>query len=92
MNEVIRKGVQTKVLMLSATPVNNHFYDLKCQLELAYAGDYRHFDTLLDTESSINDIFRDCLLYTSASSWTQLESLLKSFGGETPSGPNLVRS
>lgn len=59
MNEVIRKGVQTKVLMLSATPVNNHFYDLKCQLELAYAGDYRHFDTLLDTESSINDIFRD---------------------------------
>lgn len=29
MNEVIRPGVKTKVLMLSATPVNNRFNDLK---------------------------------------------------------------
>ena len=28
MNQVIRQGVKTKVLMLSATPVNNHFTDL----------------------------------------------------------------
>lgn len=35
MNRVILDGVHTKVLMLSATPVNNRFLDLKNQLELA---------------------------------------------------------
>lgn len=39
LNKVIRKGVKTKVLMLSATPVNNRFTDLKNQLALAYEGD-----------------------------------------------------
>jgi len=39
MNKVIRAGVRTKVLMLSATPVNNRFNDLKNQLQLAYEGD-----------------------------------------------------
>ena len=39
LNRVIRKGVKTKVLMLSATPVNNGFSDLRHQLELAYEGD-----------------------------------------------------
>ena len=29
MRRVIRQGVKTKVLMLSATPVNNRFGDLK---------------------------------------------------------------
>lgn len=29
LNKVIRKGVKTKVLMLSATPVNNRFNDLR---------------------------------------------------------------
>ena len=38
MNKVIRAGVKTKVLMLSATPVNNRFNDLKNQLQLAYEG------------------------------------------------------
>lgn len=32
LNKVIRAGVRTKVLMLSATPVNNRFYDLRNQL------------------------------------------------------------
>src|SRR5690606_33010264 len=32
MNKVIRAGVKTKVLMLSATPVNNRFNDLRNQL------------------------------------------------------------
>ena len=58
MNRVIRAGVKTKVLMLSATPVNNRFNDLKNQLQLAYEGDVRHMDSLLNTESSIDDIFR----------------------------------
>lgn len=39
MNRVVREGVKTKVLMLSATPVNNRFTDLKNQLALAYEGD-----------------------------------------------------
>lgn len=39
MNKVIRAGVKTKVLMLSATPVNNRFTDLRNQLALAYEGD-----------------------------------------------------
>ena len=29
LNKVVRAGVKTKVLMLSATPVNNKFIDLK---------------------------------------------------------------
>ena len=37
-NKVIRAGVRTKVLMLSATPVNNRFSDLRNQLALAYEG------------------------------------------------------
>ena len=57
MNPVIRKGVKTKVLMLSATPVNTKFLDLKCQLELAYEGDASNIDPLLNTKRSINDIF-----------------------------------
>ncbi len=36
LNKVIKEGVKTKVLMLSATPVNNRFTDLKNQLKLAY--------------------------------------------------------
>lgn len=39
MNKVIRPGARTRVLMLSATPVNNRFYDLRNQLALAYEGD-----------------------------------------------------
>ena len=58
MNKVIRAGVKTKVLMLSATPVNNRFNDLKNQLQLAYEGDTKRMDALLSTNASIDDIFR----------------------------------
>lgn len=58
MNRVIRAGVKTKVLMLSATPVNNRFNDLRNQLQLAYEGDSKRMDALLDTNASIDDIFR----------------------------------
>ena len=57
MNKVIRSGVKTKVLMLSATPVNNRFNDLKNQLELAYEGQQENINDLLNTESSIETIF-----------------------------------
>lgn len=59
LNKVIRKGIKTKVLMLSATPVNNRFNDLKNQLQLAYEGDSRLIDEKLDTSRTIDDIFKN---------------------------------
>lgn len=59
LNKVIRKGVKTKVLMLSATPVNNRFNDLKNQLALAYEGNTNYIDEKLNTTRSIDDIFRN---------------------------------
>lgn len=58
MNRVIRSGVRTKVLMLSATPVNNRFVDLKNQLALAYEGDAGKINEKLNTSSPIDKIFR----------------------------------
>ena len=58
MNRVIKPGVKTKVLMLSATPVNNRFYDLRNQLALAYEGNPADFDEKLNTKSDIDTIFR----------------------------------
>lgn len=59
LNKVIRKGVKTKVLMLSATPVNNRFNDLKNQLSLAYEGNTDLIDDKLNTAKSIDDIFKN---------------------------------
>ena len=59
LKQVIRRGVKTKVLMLSATPVNNRFNDLKNQLQLAYEGDAALIDNKLDTEHPIDEIFRN---------------------------------
>ncbi|MCM1140496.1 MAG: SNF2-related protein [Muribaculum sp.] len=59
MNKVIRAGVKTKVLMLSATPVNNRFNDLRNQLQLAYEGESEKMDALLNTTTTIDKIFRD---------------------------------
>jgi len=58
MNKVIREGVKTKVLMLSATPVNNRFSDLKNQLALAYEGDSENLGKMLRGTRSIEEIFR----------------------------------
>ena len=58
MNEVIRAGVKTKVLMLSATPVNNHFSDLRNQLALAYEGQSDQLSKNLNVKTSIEEIFR----------------------------------
>lgn len=70
MNKVIRSGVKTKVLMLSATPVNNRFNDLKNQLQLAYEGKAENINDLLDTGKSIDSIFRDA--QTVYSKWAKL--------------------
>jgi hypothetical protein len=58
MNQVIRDGVKTKVLMLSATPVNNRFSDLRNQLALAYEGDSTQLNEKLGTGRDVNEIFR----------------------------------
>ena len=59
MNKVIREGVKTKVLMLSATPVNNRFTDLKNQLALAYEGNSEILSSKLKTNCSIEEIFSE---------------------------------
>ena len=59
LKQVLRKGVKTKVLMLSATPVNTRFNDLKNQLQLAYEGDSSLLDSKLKTSRSIDEIFRN---------------------------------
>lgn len=59
MNQVIRPGARTRVLMLSATPVNNRFYDLRNQLALAYEGDSAEWRDKLNTNRSVEEIFRN---------------------------------
>ena len=59
MKKVIRAGIKTKVLMLSATPVNNRFNDLKNQLALAYEGHTDYIDEKLNTNRNIDEIFRN---------------------------------
>ncbi|NTW64544.1 MAG: DEAD/DEAH box helicase family protein, partial [Chlorobiaceae bacterium] len=70
MNRVIREGVKTKVLMLSATPVNNRFNDLRNQLALAYEGDSESLNRQLRTSRSIEEIFRRA--QASFNQWSRL--------------------
>jgi hypothetical protein len=58
MNRIIKQGVKTKVLMLSATPVNNRFNDLKNQLALAYEGEPDSLSSKLKATRNIDQIFR----------------------------------
>ncbi|MBP1137313.1 SNF2 family DNA or RNA helicase [Arthrobacter sp. PvP023] len=59
MRRVIREGVKTKVLMLSATPVNNRFNDLKNQLQLAYEGESKNLAQHLNISTSVEKVFSD---------------------------------
>ena len=70
MNAVIKEGVKTKVLMLSATPVNNRFNDLRNQLALAYEGDQEILSKKLRTNKNIDEIFRRA--QASFNSWSNL--------------------
>lgn len=83
LNKVIRQGVKTKVLMLSATPVNNGFSDLRHQLELAYEGDPSLINDKLDTTKPIDIIFRSA--QAAFNKWSKLES-------EERTTENLLRS
>lgn len=44
MKEIIKKGVNTKVLLLSATPVNNKMNDIKNQIAFITEGNDKHFE------------------------------------------------
>ena len=70
MNKVIKEGVKTKVLMLSATPVNNRFADLRNQLALAYEGDSEILSKKLKTGKSVEEIFRGA--QTAFNNWAKL--------------------
>lgn len=71
MDKVIRAGVKTKVLMLSATPVNNRFTDLKNQLAIAYEGNSEFINEKLDTKKPIDEIFRQAQKAFNA--WSKLD-------------------
>lgn len=71
MDKVIRAGVKTKVLMLSATPVNNRFVDLKNQLAIAYEGDSENMNKQLNTTKTIEEIFKQS--QRAFNTWSKLE-------------------
>ena len=71
MEKVIRAGVKTKVLMLSATPVNNRFVDLKNQLAIAYEGNSESLDERLNTAKGLEDIFKQAQKAFNA--WSKLD-------------------
>lgn len=72
MKKIIKTGVKTKVLMLSATPVNNRFYDLRNQLALSYGEDPAELEDKLDTTKTINEIFRSAQKAFNA--WSKLDT------------------
>lgn len=82
MNKIISSGVKTKVLMLSATPVNNKFTDLRNQIALAYEGNSEILSQKLGTDKSIEEIFKQA--QRAFTNWSKLppegrttDSLLK---------------
>ncbi|OPJ62561.1 helicase-related protein [Clostridium oryzae] len=69
LNDVIKSGAETKVLMLSATPVNNRMNDLKNQINFITEGE----DNALEAEGipSVEKTLRKAQLIFNK--WTQLE-------------------
>lgn len=59
LHQVMQAGVKTKVLMLSATPVNNKFTDLKNQIALAYEGQTQVIDDHMEVSQSVDSILRN---------------------------------
>ncbi len=71
MKKVIKAGVKTKVLMLSATPVNINFTDLKNQLMIACEGDSENLDRTLKTKNPLDKVFQDA--NSAFGAWSTLE-------------------
>lgn len=70
--KVIKLGVNTKVLMLSATPININFTDLKNQLMIASGGNEYELSGKLKTNSSLNKIFQAA--NNAFKTWSEFES------------------
>lgn len=73
MDKIIRPGVKTKILMLSATPVNNRFVDLKNQLAIAYEGNSENINKKLNTNKTIEEIFKQAQKAFNA--WSKLDTV-----------------
>ena len=71
LRKVVKDGIETKVMMLSATPVNNRFNDLKNQLALAYEGNPEGIDEKLETSGSIEEVFKRA--QKSFNAWSSLD-------------------
>lgn len=72
LEKVIHQGVRTKVLMLSATPVNNRFRDLQNQLALAYEGNDEDWTGKLGLSTDIDNVFRNAQAVYGA--WSKLDA------------------
>jgi len=72
LRKVIKEGIETKVMMLSATPVNNRFNDLRNQLALAYEGNPENIDNKLGTTSGIDQIFKKT--QTAFNTWSKFDT------------------
>lgn len=70
LNDVIKAGVKTKLLMLSATPVNNRFTDLKNQLALAFEGETNIINSSLELDKSVDTILKNS--QTIFNEWSKL--------------------
>ena len=70
MEKVVKQGVRTKVLMLSATPVNNRFRDLRNQLALAYQGDPGAWSARLGLSCDVETVFRNA--QSAYTAWSKL--------------------
>lgn len=69
-NKVLKSGVKTKVLMLSATPVNNRFTDLKNQIAFCYGDDPEGFNKKLDTRHNVSEVLKQA--QRAYNDWTKL--------------------
>lgn len=69
--KIIKSGVNTKVLMLSATPVNIDFTDLKNQLMIASGGEEYELSGKLKASSPLSKIFQDANI--AFREWSELE-------------------
>lgn len=75
LRKIIQEGIQTKVLMLSATPVNNRFNDLRNQLALAYEGNTENINNRLETTKGIDQVFSQA--QKAFNIWSKMETALR---------------
>lgn len=73
LRKIIQEGIQTKVLMLSATPVNNRFNDLRNQLALAYEGNAESINNRLETTKGIDQVFSQA--QKAFNIWSKMETV-----------------